>query len=91
VTDGDVFEFNSDFQERLFRIKVNAIQLKETPEEQTNTTERVFQDRQYQVRGQPFPLASLLSPFLKLQSSFGFGLSFSSKGRRAVVMESCSF
>jgi cullin-4 len=49
-----VFEFNGDFQERLFRIKVNAIQLKETPEEQTNTTERVFQDRQYQVRGRPF-------------------------------------
>lgn len=51
MNDGDVFEFNGDFQERLFRIKVNAIQLKETVEENTNTTERVFQDRQYQVRG----------------------------------------
>ncbi|KAF9588845.1 hypothetical protein IFM89_016783 [Coptis chinensis] len=29
--------------------KVNAIQLKETVEENTSTTERVFQDRQYQV------------------------------------------
>ncbi|KAJ9135860.1 hypothetical protein P3X46_032988 [Hevea brasiliensis] len=29
--------------------KVNAIQTKETVEENTSTTERVFQDRQYQV------------------------------------------
>lgn len=32
--------------------QVNAIQLKETVEENTSTTERVFQDRQYQVRNQ---------------------------------------
>lgn len=32
-----------------FVIQVNAIQLKETVEENTSTTERVFQDRQYQV------------------------------------------
>lgn len=30
-------------------VQVNAIQLKETVEENTSTTERVFQDRQYQV------------------------------------------
>jgi hypothetical protein len=30
--------------------QVNAIQLKETVEENTSTTERVFQDRQYQVK-----------------------------------------
>lgn len=29
--------------------QVNAIQMKETVEENTSTTERVFQDRQYQV------------------------------------------
>jgi lactam utilization protein B len=29
--------------------QVNAIQLKETVEENTSTTERVFQDRQYQI------------------------------------------
>lgn len=28
---------------------MNAIQMKETVEENTSTTERVFQDRQYQV------------------------------------------
>ena len=31
--------------------QVNAIQMKETVEENTSTTERVFQDRQYQVGG----------------------------------------
>ena len=30
-------------------MQVNAIQMKETVEENTSTTERVFQDRQYQV------------------------------------------
>lgn len=33
----------------MFAFQVNAIQLKETVEENTSTTERVFQDRQYQV------------------------------------------
>eukprot|EP00245_Coleochaete_scutata_P015265 TRINITY_DN6730_c1_g2_i1.p1 TRINITY_DN6730_c1_g2~~TRINITY_DN6730_c1_g2_i1.p1 ORF type:complete len:826 (+),score=198.29 TRINITY_DN6730_c1_g2_i1:104-2581(+) len=49
VEDNDVFTFNDDFFAPLFRIKVNAIQLKETVEENTSTTERVFQDRQYQI------------------------------------------
>ena len=33
----------------IFWAQVNAIQMKETVEENTSTTERVFQDRQYQV------------------------------------------
>eukprot|EP00850_Spirogloea_muscicola_P020727 SM000224S07115 [mRNA] locus=s224:78499:84282:- [translate_table: standard] len=49
VDDNDSFTFNDDFSAPLFRIKVNAIQLKETVEENTSTTERVFQDRQYQI------------------------------------------
>jgi cullin-4 len=49
VEDEDSFVFNEDFVAPLFRIKVNAIQLKETVEENTSTTERVFQDRQYQI------------------------------------------
>ena len=49
VNDGDSFSFNTDFVQKLYRIKVNAIQMKETVEENTGTTERVFQDRQYQV------------------------------------------
>lgn len=32
---------------------MNAIQMKETVEENTSTTERVFQDRQYQVSYTP--------------------------------------
>lgn len=49
VDDGDRFYFNSDFRHKLFRIKINQIQMKETVEEQVSTTERVFQDRQYQI------------------------------------------
>nr|XP_020461524.1 cullin-4A [Monopterus albus] len=49
VEDGDRFSFNNDFRHKLFRIKINQIQMKETVEEQVSTTERVFQDRQYQI------------------------------------------
>ncbi|XP_072370549.1 cullin-4A-like isoform X1 [Scyliorhinus torazame] len=49
VEDGDKIIFNDDFKHKLFRIKINQIQMKETVEEQTSTTERVFQDRQYQI------------------------------------------
>ncbi|KAK6150067.1 hypothetical protein DH2020_017592 [Rehmannia glutinosa] len=49
VEDEDTFVFNDQFNAPLYRIKVNAIQMKETVEENTSTTERVFQDRQYQV------------------------------------------
>ncbi|XP_041697829.2 cullin-4B [Coregonus clupeaformis] len=49
VEDGDKFSCNDDFKHKLFRIKINQIQMKETVEEQTSTTERVYQDRQYQI------------------------------------------
>ncbi|KAJ4901519.1 Cullin-4 [Raphanus sativus] len=49
VQDGDEFDFNDTFTALLYCIKVNAIQMKETVEENTSTTERVFQDRQYQI------------------------------------------
>lgn len=49
VEDNDKFSFNNEFAHKLFRIKINQIQMKETQEENVNTTERVFQDRQYQV------------------------------------------
>ncbi|KAK8575953.1 hypothetical protein V6N12_063601 [Hibiscus sabdariffa] len=49
VRDDDSFVFNDGFSAPLYRIKVNAIQMKETVEENTSTTERVFQDRQYQI------------------------------------------
>ncbi|CAG8562028.1 588_t:CDS:10 [Paraglomus occultum] len=49
IAESDEFSFNEEFDDKLFRIKINAIQLKETPEENSITTERVFLDRQYQV------------------------------------------
>jgi len=45
----DTFTFHKDFKAPLYRLRINQIQLKETQEENQNTTERVFQDRQYQV------------------------------------------
>ena len=49
IEDADKFICNDDFKHKLFRIKINQIQMKETAEEQASTTERVFQDRQYQI------------------------------------------
>ncbi|XP_078268638.1 cullin-4B-like [Rhinoraja longicauda] len=49
IEDCDKFTCNDDFKHKLFRIKINQIQMKETIEEQVSTTERVFQDRQYQI------------------------------------------
>jgi cullin 4 len=49
VFDTDVFSFNSDFKDSLYRIKINTIQAKETKQEQDATHERVMQDRQYQI------------------------------------------
>jgi len=49
VADTDEFIFHSQLNEKLYRIKVNSIQLKETIEENAATTEKVFQDRQYQI------------------------------------------
>lgn len=49
ILDGDKFTYYKDFTNKLFRIKINQIQLKETTEEQQATEERVFQDRQYQI------------------------------------------
>jgi cullin-4 len=49
VEDEDKLEYNSGFSYKLFRIKINQVQLKETVEENQSTHERVFQDRQYQI------------------------------------------
>jgi cullin-4 len=49
VHDTDVFVYNADFVNKLFRIKFNQIQLRETEEEVERTHEEVFRDRQYQV------------------------------------------
>eukprot|EP00123_Amoebidium_parasiticum_P013570 comp22032_c0_seq1/m.31981 comp22032_c0_seq1/g.31981 ORF comp22032_c0_seq1/g.31981 comp22032_c0_seq1/m.31981 type:complete len:752 (-) comp22032_c0_seq1:260-2515(-) len=49
VNAGDRFVFFGDFKHKLTRIKINQIQIKETHEENKETQEQVFQDRQYQV------------------------------------------
>lgn len=49
VESTDKFQFNNEFNNKLFRIKINQIQMKETTEEQKATEERVYQDRQYQI------------------------------------------
>ncbi|CAN0034390.1 unnamed protein product, partial [Heterosigma akashiwo] len=38
-----------EFTHKLYRIRINTIQLKETVEENEKTHEAVFRDRQYQV------------------------------------------
>lgn len=49
VEDDDTFQVNDTFSERLFRVKINSIQLKETKEEVDVVHENVAQDRQYQI------------------------------------------
>lgn len=41
VDDADSFSFNAAFSEKLFRIKINSIQMKETEEENKKTNEQV--------------------------------------------------
>ena len=59
VSQTDDFVFHNELNEKLYRIKVNSIQLKESQEENTATTERVFQDRQYQVCARVGPEAHI--------------------------------
>ena len=61
VEDEDQFHFNTEFSERLYRIKINAIQMKETVEENKKTNDQVLQDRQYQVGARISPYSILLS------------------------------
>ena len=49
VDDTDAFYFDETFKHPLYRIKVNSIQMRESEQENEQTTERVFQDRQYQI------------------------------------------
>lgn len=49
VFEDDKFAYNAEFEDNLYKIKINQVQMKETQEEQTMTEERVFQDRQYQI------------------------------------------
>ncbi len=47
VCDDDVFAFNDKFTNKQLKIKINALQSRESAEEQKDTAEKVFADRQY--------------------------------------------
>jgi cullin-4 len=49
INEEDIFTYNKDFKFKLYRIKVNTIQMKETVEENQKTTQTVMHDRQYQI------------------------------------------
>jgi len=49
VNETDVFQINVNFTAKALRINVNAVQVKETKQEQQKTQETIFRDRQYQV------------------------------------------
>ena len=48
VGEGVTFRWNEKFKCNLFRIKINQVQVKETVEENKETNEQIFQDRQLQ-------------------------------------------
>eukprot|EP01095_Lingulamoeba_sp_RSL-Kostka_P002786 TRINITY_DN13701_c0_g1_i1.p1 TRINITY_DN13701_c0_g1~~TRINITY_DN13701_c0_g1_i1.p1 ORF type:complete len:328 (-),score=103.99 TRINITY_DN13701_c0_g1_i1:96-1079(-) len=49
VNETDEFYFNKKFSKKLYRIKINSIQMQETQEEHEKTTKGIFIDRQYQI------------------------------------------
>ena len=48
VKEGVSFKWNDKFKHPLHRIKINTVQIKETVEENRETNEQIFQDRQLQ-------------------------------------------
>lgn len=49
VSDEDKLTFNARCKLNLYKMKINSVQLKETPEEKTLTEDQIFLDRQYQI------------------------------------------
>ena len=49
IGDADVFSFNDGYTSKQYRVKINAIQMKETADESRKTNETVMQDRQHQI------------------------------------------
>ena len=49
IEDDDVFSFNEDYTSKQYRVKINAIQMKETADDSKKTNEMVMQDRQHQI------------------------------------------
>lgn len=49
VDETDKFVLNVQFDDRLYRIRISQIQMRETEQEHKQTEEQVFSDRQYQI------------------------------------------
>jgi len=49
IEDSDVFNFNTKFKSKLYRVKVMAVVQKETPVEAQETREKVEEDRKHQI------------------------------------------
>jgi cullin 4 len=49
IGEHDVFCYNAGFASRLYRVRINTVQLKETVEDNRKTNESVLQDRQHQI------------------------------------------
>lgn len=49
IEDDDMFSFNYEYTSKQYRVKINAIQMKETADDSRKTNETVMQDRQHQI------------------------------------------
>ncbi|PSC74717.1 cullin 4 [Micractinium conductrix] len=49
ITPSDVFRFNAAFASRLYRVKINNLQMHDTDEDSKKTNEQVLQDRFHQI------------------------------------------
>jgi cullin-4 len=47
IDDSSTFYYNNEFQHPLIRIRINSIQIRETKQEQSDTTEKIRVERQY--------------------------------------------
>jgi cullin-4 len=50
INDTDTFTLNTSFSHEKYRIKINQVQLKETKEENKETHERIFEDRNFETQ-----------------------------------------
>ncbi|KAK9454522.1 Cullin family-domain-containing protein [Dipodascopsis uninucleata] len=50
INPGDKFKVNLKLEDKAYRLRINQIQLKETPEENKDTHEQVQRDRQYEIQ-----------------------------------------
>lgn len=51
VNPGDRFTINLKFEDKAYRLRINQVQLRETPEENKQVHEMVKRDREYEIQG----------------------------------------